>query len=108
MTKKRFVYLCLLVVVIASGVILYAGYQSWCPIRHNFPRVREGMTETQVEDILGNSNESMTRTIRIWRGKDCTLLVAFDQTGRARSKTLWDTPDERSFIQRVLAFFKRT
>ncbi|MCI0380073.1 MAG: outer membrane protein assembly factor BamE [Gemmataceae bacterium] len=110
MTKKRFVYLCLLVVVILSGVILCAGYQSWCPIRHNYSRIREGMTPAQVEEILGAKSESAPafRSIRFWRGKDSTVAVFFDQNERVRTWVLSDEPDERSFLQRVLAFFKRS
>ncbi|MCI0381250.1 MAG: hypothetical protein L0215_27000 [Gemmataceae bacterium] len=110
MTKKRLVIIAFWMLVVLSGVILYAGYRSWCPVRHYAAKLKKGMAEKEVVELMGPSEWSMPlgpRALKTWNGKDCQCVVIFDARGAVEIISLSQTEDQRSLWQKFLGLFSR-
>jgi hypothetical protein len=111
LTQRRFVYLALATIAGGSVLVLYIGYVSWSPInREAVARIQRGMTEAQVEKILGgpctetvmlgqltrrDSGDPLQKagSMKTWQGGQAGCTVIFDSAGCVIGAFFHDTTD---------------
>jgi hypothetical protein len=112
LTQRHLVYLALFALFVVSVLILYIGYVSYNPInRQAYARIQRGMTEQQVEEILGGPctnalavpddtlkvRNIRIHTIKTWQGAQANCTVLFDSAGLVEIATLQERPDPGLF-----------
>jgi hypothetical protein len=114
LTRKHFVYGALGALAVVCGLILFIGYVSYCPIEANrVVRIQRGMTERQVEAILGRpctevmdfaavagkpmpdelAKKLPGRVVKTWQGRRAACNVWFDADERVTAVSFWEFPD---------------
>jgi hypothetical protein len=84
--RQKLGWIALVLVCLVIGAFLYFNLPDSDPIcKANFDRIKKGMTEKEVENILGGpcTHQPDTSIIhpgatpRVWSGKSCSITVYF-------------------------------
>jgi hypothetical protein len=113
--KHHFVYTGVAALAVVCAFILYIGYMSWSPInREAFTRIRPGMTEHEVEAILGGPcSHSMNLpahvamppanrpvAMKTWEDREASCLVMFNSDDRVIGASFSEGP---TLLDRIFA-----
>src|SRR6478672_11012514 len=104
LAKHHYVYFGLAVLVVVCGFILVLGWSTWDPIRERGPYVRRGMSEEEVEALLGpctkvhrppqGPNMAVSvRMLKVWEGRRASCWVVFDGNGRVMQSICFNRRD---------------
>lgn len=107
--------------VFAIAVLLSLGFFSQGPInRSSFERIKAGMSEAELEAILGGpSGNYSTRQVgfenvlatdktKAWLGNFGLIVVDFDENGSVASKKFHEVHRmEETWYERILYFYKK-
>jgi hypothetical protein len=117
----RYRYCCLVAVVLVAGALYFLAWSRQGKItKANYDKIEQGMTEAEVEEILGSGSDSSRRKVfvpaeggvlpppvrvnKYWDGPEGTIWVQFwveSGTGKVRDKhwfrqpSLWDEIKKR-------------
>ena len=109
--RHHLAYAGLATVAGVSALVLFAGYALWCPVRSRAAHVRLGMTEAQVEQLLGPCDDDVsippavkTRigSLKTWHGKHTWCQIWFGPDGEVRHVALHDLRNRPEFVDRFL------
>jgi SmpA / OmlA family len=74
-----------------SGVFIYGG-QTTTLTQANFDRIQEGMTQTEVEEILGEPSLPLSHganLLLVWTDRANDLEIEFDEHSRVMRKNFY-------------------
>jgi hypothetical protein len=119
---RPFVYFAVLLALVALLVPVFQRSPS-TDIRARFDQIQNGMTEQQVEELLGGPRGVYDKSRRYattaagwgsgsshrswWYFTDCTIEVGFDEDGRANGKRI-ELPPPQSLCGRAVQWCKQT
>jgi hypothetical protein len=120
--RRLFVFFAVLLALAALLVPLFRRPPS-TGIRARFDRIENGMTEEQVEGVLGGPRGIYDKTRRNattsvfmgsgrshlswWYFPDCVVEVGFDEVGRVNGKRI-ESPPPESLLDWVVRWCKQT
>jgi hypothetical protein len=96
LTQKHYVYTGLFALFVISVFILYIGYVGYSPINHQtVARIQRGMTEQQVEEILGGPCDHAFHVPENTRLKDRPVQMKFWHDPHGARCSVWFDAGER-------------
>src|SRR5262249_31638491 len=81
MRRRLLAYLCLIIALVLASlaVLVFRPADQINP--QNIAKIKPGMAERDVEEILGGRGQFLLSFARAWDGADWTATVCFDHNG---------------------------